>query len=125
MTDNDFPQGMRVLTLPVHRDARGTLVPLDRDTLPFEPARTFVISGVPPGATRGGRALACTEFMFAAAGTCRVTVSDGVRRCSIALDHPNGVLAIAGLVVELSDFTSDAVVIVLSPKAFADVGHRE
>lgn len=125
MADADLPHGVTVIALPVHRDARGTLVALDRDTLPFEPIRTFVISGVPPGATRGGHALACTEFLFTATGTCRATVSDAVGRCSIELDHSRGVLVADGLIVELSDFSPDAVVIVLSPRAFADVGHRE
>ena len=125
MSDADLPAGMRLITLPVHRDARGTLVALDRDTLPFEPVRTFVISGVPPGATRGGRAAACSEFLFAAAGSCRVTVSDAARRCSIVLDHAHGVLIAAGLTVELGDFAPDAVVVVLAPKTFAEAGRRD
>jgi hypothetical protein len=73
MSARPIPAGARLERLALHQDARGTLVAFDRDTPPFEPARTFVIFDVPPQARRAARPAACDEFLWAARGACRLT----------------------------------------------------
>ena len=46
----------RLIPLVRHTDVRGTLVPLELSSLPFEPRRIFVIGDVEPGTTRGRHA---------------------------------------------------------------------
>src|SRR5437764_10682864 len=100
---SNLPEGVHWIAVSLHVDGRGTLAAFDRDTLPFEPVRTFVITGVPAGATRGGHQIPCDEFFRIQAGHCRVLVSDGVTRTSLLLDNPQqGLIVPAGLLVELT-----------------------
>lgn len=51
-----FSGGARLIGMQRHADARGSLLPLDFDSLPFVPRRLFTVSGMPPGTVRGGHA---------------------------------------------------------------------
>jgi len=51
---NSLPDGVDWIPVPLHADVRGLLAAFDSKTLPLEPVRTFVITNVPHGATRGG-----------------------------------------------------------------------
>jgi dTDP-4-dehydrorhamnose 3,5-epimerase-like enzyme len=46
--------GVTRVRLVPNVDARGRLVEVDFQALPFVPRRVFVVTGVPPGTTRGG-----------------------------------------------------------------------
>src|SRR5690606_24543557 len=46
----------RLVALERHADARGTLLPLEFEGLPFAPRRLFTVAGVPAGTVRGGHA---------------------------------------------------------------------
>lgn len=48
--------GARLVEIERHVDARGALLPLELDRLPFAPRRLFTVSGVPAGTLRGGHA---------------------------------------------------------------------
>jgi dTDP-4-dehydrorhamnose 3,5-epimerase-like enzyme len=43
-----------LIAIERHVDARGALLPLQLDRLPFAPRRLFTVSGVPAGTVRGG-----------------------------------------------------------------------
>ena len=43
-------------SLPIFKDERGALVPIDFDKLPFTPKRIFYVKNVPRGEERGGHA---------------------------------------------------------------------
>src|SRR5512138_3106175 len=51
-----FDGRARLVALERHVDARGALLPLEFERLPFAPRRLFTIAGVPAGTTRGGHA---------------------------------------------------------------------
>ncbi len=107
----------RVLPIAQHADPRGCLTVLERGTaLPFEVRRTFIIAGVPPGATRGQHAnLVTTELVVCAAGALTVRVDDGRSSRSIPLSPTSGaVLVPPALWVELRDFAPGTVVLVLA-----------
>jgi dTDP-4-amino-4,6-dideoxygalactose transaminase len=97
------------------------LAAFDRDTLPFEPVRTFVITNVPHGATRGGHATSCDEFLWIQAGECRLSISDGARQTSLLLDNPrHGLIVPMGLLLELTDFTPGTMLVVMASQPYAD-----
>ena len=121
MNAGPLPAGARVASLTLHQDARGSLVAFDRDTLPFEPARTFVIFDVPPGARRAARPAACDEFLWTASGACRVTFSDVAETTAIVMDTPHrGLFIPAGTTITLDDFAPGTLLVVLAAKSFAE-----
>jgi hypothetical protein len=116
----DLPDGVCLVQVSFHTDERGTLTAFDSSNLPFEPARTFLISNVPYGATRGGHRIAADEFLWAQTGKCRLTISGGAGRVSLPLDSPQqGVSVPAGFGVELSDFAPGTVLVVMSSQPYA------
>jgi len=121
MNAGPLPAGARLASLTLHQDVRGSLVAFDRDTLPFEPARTFVIFDVPPGARRAARPAACNEFLWTASGACRVTFSDVAETTAIVLDTPHrGLFIPAGTTITLDDFAPGTLLVVLAAKSFAE-----
>jgi len=118
---NSLPDGVHWIPVSLHGDARGMLAAFDRETLPFEPVRTFVITNVPHGATRGGHVISCDEFFWVQTGQCRLSISDGARQTSLLLDNPQrGVIVPAGLLLELTNFTPDTLLIVMASQPYAD-----
>jgi UDP-N-acetyl-3-dehydro-alpha-D-glucosamine 3-aminotranferase len=117
---NSLPEGVQWIPVSLHTDSRGALAAFDSDTLPFEPVRTFVITEVPPGATRGGHLTSCDEFFWIKAGNCRLLVAEGARQVSLLIDNPQqGVVVRAGLFVEVTDFTPDALLLVMASQPYA------
>ncbi len=51
-----FDGRVRSLPLARHVDARGALLPIEFDQLPFMPRRLFTVSGMPADTRRGGHA---------------------------------------------------------------------
>ena len=116
------PEGQAPLAVAQHSDERGTLAVFDRETLPFAPVRTFAIFDVPPGATRGGHALSCDEYLWVAAGGCRIHLDDGKRVSSILLnDRQRAVLVQAGVRVTLGEFLPETLLLVFAPKLYSEV----
>lgn len=115
------PDGLAQVSIVRHSDERGTLAVFDRHTLPFTPVRAFAIFDVPPGVSRGGHALSCDEFLWVAAGSCRIYLDDGVRKSSILLnDKHQAVLVPAGVWLKLGDFLPGTLIIVFAPVLFSE-----
>jgi acetyltransferase-like isoleucine patch superfamily enzyme len=77
--------------LPQYSDLRGELAPLEfaRD-LPFRPARSFLVYGVPTDKVRGEHAhYQCEQFLVAAHGKLAIVVDDGMQRAEVVLDDPS------------------------------------
>jgi len=113
----------RVIALPRHDDARGTLTVLERASeMPFDVRRAFVIANVPPGGVRGQHAnMRTSELIVCAAGALTVRIEDGQSSRSIPLSTNAGaVLLPPALWVELRDFAPGTVVVV-----FADTDYRD
>ena len=83
--------GCELWRLPQFSDLRGELTVLDFDTdLPFDPARTFLVFGVPTDRVRGEHAHhRCEQFLIAAHGAASVAVDDGRQRAEVSLDDPS------------------------------------
>jgi dTDP-4-dehydrorhamnose 3,5-epimerase-like enzyme len=65
-------------TLPVFADQRGALTLADFSSLPFEPARAYVLHAIPVGARRGGHAHRLQHRLIAVvSGSARVLEDDG------------------------------------------------
>lgn len=102
-------------------DARGTLVATETGpTLPFAIERLFYIIGAT--APRGFHAhREQHQLLVCAAGSCRVLVDDGRRRDEYLLDRPECGLHLPPMRwVELDNFSSDCVLLVLASAAFAE-----
>jgi hypothetical protein len=106
--------GGSLFQLPVHADARGTLVVLEEPSgLPFVPRRTFFIVGVANDQTRAGHGhILASQVLVAAQGTVTVEVSNGHHDAQVILDVPDVALHIPPRVrIVLSDFSPDAVLL--------------
>ena len=66
----------RERSLPVHRDARGALLPIELDDIEFPVRRVFVVSAPPEGADRGGHEVSCSEFVVLLTGRVEVRVGE-------------------------------------------------
>ncbi|MDX8538996.1 isomerase [Mesorhizobium sp. M4B.F.Ca.ET.215.01.1.1] len=77
--------------LPHFSDLRGELAPLEfGSNLPFRPARTFLVYGVPSDKVRGEHAhRQCHQFLIAAHGRLSVVVDDGHDRKEVSLSDPS------------------------------------
>ena len=82
--------GAELRRLSGHPDGRGRLDAADLDEALGAPAaRFFVVTGVPPGITRGGHALRRgRELLVCPAGSCTVECETGTGRATFVLDDP-------------------------------------
>ena len=116
----------RASVVPIEQfsDDRGTLsVGQTGGTLPFTPVRFFIISDVPPGATRGRHAhRQCHQFLIVVSGSCRLALTDQHGRDDLTLSSPATGIHIPPMTWgELSEFAPDTVVLVLASHPY-DVG---
>jgi hypothetical protein len=105
------------LDLQTITDARGNLTVLER--LPFAVKRVYYLHGVDPNAMRGGHAQKGTDrVMVAVNGSFKVTVrSKGWSEH--VLDDPKKALRVKPLEwLELTEFTPDAVCLVLASEEY-------
>lgn len=113
----------RVIALPHHDDARGSVTILERTSeIPFDVRRAFLITNVPAGATRGQHAnLRASLLIVCASGALTVRIEDDTSARSIPMSsHAGAVLVPPTLWIELRDFAPGTVVVVM-----ADTDYRE
>jgi len=91
--------------------------------VPFEFRRVFFLHGVTT--SRGGHAHRATrQFLVPVSGRFRVTVSDGDRSTVYELTDPHRGLYVPPLIwVDLDDFSSDAVCLVLTDTRFDEADY--
>lgn len=109
-------------------DNRGSLIAIDyNDHLPFQPQRSFVVTGVPPNELRGAHAhRECSQLLIAIHGACTALVDDGRTRREFKLDQPQLGLFMPPMTWGSQyKFSSDAVLLVLAshPYSAADYIH--
>jgi hypothetical protein len=112
----------RPLQFDSFTDDRGYLVPIEFswDDLPFIPARVFVISGVPPDATRANHASNCDEILVCGTGDMVVVMDTAEATLTVHLDRPGaGVFVPSGVWVSIRDFSAGAALLVLASKSHA------
>ena len=108
------------------RDSLGALQILEfNEKIPFAPKRIFTLSEVPKGVMRGGHAhLNCEQFIFLQSGSVTLKIFNGSTWDSILLQG----LAMSFYVprlnwIELSDFSTNAVVLVLASHHYEEADY--
>ena len=83
-------RGCATQRLAEHSDHRGGLIVGEfPNSLPFEPARFFVVKDVPAGSVRGAHAhKACHQFLICLNGSCNAFVDNGMERQVVRLATP-------------------------------------
>lgn len=110
-----------LLTFHSKGDQRGQLVALQEGfEIPFEIKRVYYLTRTLAGVTRGMHAhIDLDQVLIAVSGKCRVLVDNGVTRESFILDDCQKGLRITNLVWrEMSDFSSDCVLLVLANRYY-------
>jgi quercetin dioxygenase-like cupin family protein len=113
--------------LEVFRDERGTLTVAELDSLPFAPARAYVLHGIPSGATRAGHAHRRQERWLAViAGSVEITEDDGHDPRAFELEEGGSLHVPPGVWYELRALSGDVVILVLAsgPHDPADYVHE-
>ncbi len=100
-------------------------MPIEFSTLPFQPRRTFVVTDVPPGTTRGGHAHARgQQLLVCVAGAVRVELRSGTAPETVTLDRADrGLLLEAGVWAAQTYEEAGTVLLVLASEPFADVSY--
>lgn len=120
MRDRAGTMGAHEIDVPQFVDARGRLAAFEAlHPLPFKPARTFVISDVPPDAHRARHIVRCAEFLWMAMGACRAIVrrsadeADGERQFHLRARGP-GLYLPEGVWVDLCEFGPGSVMVCMA-----------
>lgn len=102
-------------------DLRGSLVAGEtNDQIPFDPARFFVVYGVPRLEARGAHAHhECEQFLVCLTGSVRAIVDDGVNREEFLLDSPDLALYMPPMIWGTQyRYSHDAVLLVLASRPY-------
>ncbi|MCI0500811.1 MAG: FdtA/QdtA family cupin domain-containing protein [Epsilonproteobacteria bacterium] len=102
-------------------DHRGQLVALEANKqIPFEVKRVFYIYGTQDGVPRGNHSHYKTkQFLVSVAGSCKVTLDNGITKESFDLNQPNvGLFQDALIWGTMHDFSSDCVLMVLADEYY-------
>ncbi len=106
---------MKLIELNTNVDARGSLTSIEEKLdVPFDIKRCYIVHHV--SAERGGHAHPDTQqIVIATSGAARLNLHDGLESISHRLDSPATGLIINPMTwIEMTDFTSDAVLVVLA-----------
>lgn len=106
---------VRWLAIPSHGDERGVLTAIEGGSdVPFAIARVYLLHHIT--ADRGGHAHREThQLVIAAAGSCEMTLTDGVETRSYLLNDPTrGLLLGPMLFIRMQNISPDARLVVLA-----------
>jgi dTDP-4-dehydrorhamnose 3,5-epimerase-like enzyme len=79
-------RGYERIALPCFTNARGALLPIEWDSLPFQPRRVFTVTGVPAGVSRGGHGhRRCSQLLVPVVGEVEVELALGDASCRLTL----------------------------------------
>ena len=111
-------KGFQLIEIPIKKDQRGNLAIIEQwEEIPFEIKRIFWIFDVPTDGQRAAHAhKELSQFITGIAGSFRIKLDDGERKESVILDSPGkGLLISPGIWISLTDFSKDAVCLVVAP----------
>lgn len=120
------PMAHTLLTLPQHKDDRGTLTfGQQNDQLPFLVKRIFLLNDIAPGASRGGHAHRQQhQLLLMTSGSSVVTVDDGKTRSLVPLDRPQLALyAPPMLWLDINDFSPGSACLVLASDLYDEADY--
>ena len=99
----------------------GNITPVENNIhIPFDVKRIYYLYDVPGGAQRGGHAhKELRQLSVAASGSFSVVLDDGQNKRSIELNRPYfGLLVVPGIWIELINFSSGAICLVLASMVY-------
>ncbi len=108
---------LQIMQLQTHGDERGSLIALeDKKNIPFDIRRVYYLFGTKENIVRGRHAHRnLTQLIIPVRGSCRFLLDDGFERVEVFLDNPaQGLLVEPMMWREMSDFSSDCVLMVLA-----------
>lgn len=109
------------IDFPALGDNRGSLVALEsNETIPFDIKRVYYLFGTKKDVTRGLHAhIKLKQVILCVTGSCNILLDNGDVSESVILDCPTKGLLIDSLVWrEMSDFTSDCVLLVIASEHY-------
>ncbi len=107
--------------LTTHTDSRGSLTIVEENKdFPFTMHRAYWLHSVPEGAVRGHHAsTSCYEYLIAVSGSVDILLEDAEGRRSYHLvGKDKGLLVPPYTWIELSNFSADAVLMVLASDSY-------
>jgi dTDP-4-dehydrorhamnose 3,5-epimerase-like enzyme len=110
--ENNF----RILEITKFRDSRGELSVVQNDQIPFEIQRTFFITDIPNGMSRGGHANRnCHELIICLQGGVSAQIDNGEQKYEVSLSLSNKALYLPPLHwVTLKDIRPNTIILVLA-----------
>lgn len=88
-------------------DNRGSLIPIEFNTIPFEPKRSFIVNNVPLNEIRGNHSHYNTkQYLICINGTVDVILNDGINEITYNLIKGESIL-IPELIWDSQKFTSE------------------
>jgi len=113
--------------LEVYRDERGALTLADLDSLPFTPARVYVLHEIPAGARRAGHAHRSQHrWLGVVSGSVEATEDDGREVSTFTLNEGESRHVPPGVWHELRALSGDVVILAIAsgPHDPADYVHE-
>ncbi|SKB88737.1 WxcM-like, C-terminal [Sphingobacterium nematocida] len=113
----------KLIQLPKIFDQRGNLSFFENDIqIPFSIKRTYWISDVPGGETRGGHAFRHqNEFIIALSGSFTVKLHDGNCESTYFLNRSNYGLFVPQMFWrEITDFSTNSLALIVSDRFFSE-----
>ena len=109
----------RFYRLPEHSDARGALLAMEFEALPFAPRRAFMVHGVPTGTARGGHAHARgQQLLVCLSGEVIVELRLRGEVEHVRMDRHIDALLIEAGVWARQTYLDDAVLLVLASEPY-------
>lgn len=88
-------------------DDRGSLLPIEFDSLPFNPKRVFIVSNVPAGTERGNHSHYETiQYLLCVKGEIEVILHDGKTEVKTTIKENEGIL-VPKLIWDSQKFLTD------------------
>lgn len=118
-----LPAECELVELQIRGDDRGSLIAIENGSqIPFDVKRVYYIFGTTAGTSRGFHAHHdLRQFAICVAGSCVMTLDDGLQRYQVRLDRPDLGLQIGSPIWrEMSEFSPDCVLLVLADAPYQD-----
>lgn len=111
---------IKTIDFDICGDARGSLIALEKENLPFDVKRVYYIFDTKENVSRGFHAHKNLEqIAICVRGKCRFSLDDGKQKKILWLDNPKKGIYIQGLVWrEMHDFSEDCVLLVLASEHY-------
>lgn len=117
---------VELISLQIHGDKRGSLISLERGVnVPFDIRRIYYIFDTKKDVVRGFHAhKKLKQVAIVIKGACDFTLDNGRERISLTLNNPaQGLLIDSFIWREMSNFTSDCVLMVLADQEYDEADY--